>query len=103
MLLTNADRYWGESSPYADLTAQTLQLLTLHQAIQDFVNIAKTIALPFDTNHGSNADKAPWVFSGGSYSGALAAWIESMAPGTFWAYHASSAPVQAIEDYVSNL
>lgn len=41
--------------------------------------------------------------SGGSYSGALAAWTESTAPGTFWAYHASSAPVEAIYDYVSAL
>jgi hypothetical protein len=42
----------------------------------------------------------PWVMSGGSYSGALAAWTASIAPGTFWAYHASSAPVQAIYDFV---
>jgi hypothetical protein len=94
------DRFWGESSPYDDLTAENLQLLTLKQAIADFVYFAKTVALPFDTAHFSNADKAPWVFSGGSYSGALAAWTESTSPGTFWAYHASSAPVEAIDDYV---
>ncbi|TVY33265.1 putative extracellular serine carboxypeptidase [Lachnellula subtilissima] len=92
-------RFWGSSSPYAELTAETLQLLTLDQAIADFVYFAKTVALPFDANHSSNADKAPWVFSGGSYSGALSAWTESTAPGTFWAYHASSAPVEAIFDY----
>ncbi|PVH89666.1 putative serine protease K12H4.7 [Cadophora sp. DSE1049] len=92
-------RYWGESSPYDTLDAETLQLLTLHQAILDFTYFAKTVALPFDTDHSSNADKAPWVFSGGSYSGALAAWTEKLAPGTFWAYHASSAPVEAIYDY----
>jgi hypothetical protein len=55
--------------------------------------------MPFDTNHSSNADRAPWVFSGGSYSGALAAWTESTSPATFWAYHASSATVEAISDY----
>ncbi|KAH7317866.1 peptidase S28 [Rhexocercosporidium sp. MPI-PUGE-AT-0058] len=92
-------RYWGESSPYTNLDAETLQLLTLEQAIGDFTHFAKTVALPFDTAHSSNADKAPWVWSGASYSGALAAWIESTAPGTFWAYHASSAPVEAIYDY----
>jgi len=97
----NPDRYWGESSPYDELNAETLQYLTLNNAIADFVNIAKTIDLPFDTNHSSNADKAPWVLSGGSYSGAIAAWTESTSPGTFWAYHASSAPVEAIYDYVS--
>ncbi|RFU32281.1 hypothetical protein B7463_g4069, partial [Scytalidium lignicola] len=92
-------RYWGSSSPYDNLTTENLQLLTLKQAIADFVNFAKTVDLPFDTDHSSNADKAPWVFSGGSYSGALSAWTESTSPGTFWAYHASSAPVEAIEDY----
>ena len=44
----------------------------------------------------------PWVFSGGSYSGALSAWTQAKDPGTFWAYHASSAVVQTIDDFVSN-
>ena len=96
-------RYYGDSSPYPVLDAETMQLLTLHQSILDFVNIAKTIKLPFDPTGSSNAGVAPWVFTGGSYSGALAAWIYSLAKGTFWAYHASSAPVEAIEDYVSPL
>lgn len=77
----STDRYWGESSPSDNLTAETLQYLTLHQAILDFTNFAKNVDLPFDTDHSSNADNAPWVFSGGSYSGALAAWTESTEPG----------------------
>lgn len=36
---------------------------------------------------------------GGSYPGALAAWTSVIAPGTFAAYHASSAVVEAIEDF----
>lgn len=60
---------------------------------------AKNVKLPFDTTGKSNAAKAPWVLVGGSYSGALAAWTASTAPGTFWAYHATSAPVEAIYDY----
>lgn len=36
---------------------------------------------------------------GGSYAGSLSAWTESVSPGTFWAYHSSSAPVEAIDDY----
>ena len=39
--------------------------------------------------------------TGGSYGGALAAWTESTSPGTFWAYYASSAPVEAVYNYVS--
>ncbi|EPS30153.1 hypothetical protein POX_b02836 [Penicillium oxalicum] len=92
-------RYWGDSSPYKELTTENLQALTLENSIADLNYFARNVKLPFDTNSSSNAQNAPWVMSGGSYSGALAAWTESTAPGTFWAYHASSAPVEAIYDY----
>ncbi|KAJ5899127.1 Peptidase S28 [Penicillium taxi] len=92
-------RYWGESSPYTELTAETLQYLTLENSIQDLTYFAKNVVLPFDTNSSSNAQNAPWVLSGGSYSGALSAWTFATSPGVFWAYHASSAPVEAIDDY----
>ncbi|PQE15701.1 disulfide-isomerase erp38 protein [Rutstroemia sp. NJR-2017a BBW] len=61
-------RYWGESSPYDNLTTTNLQYLTLKQSIADFVHFAKTVDLPFDSNHSSNAGNAPWIYSGGSYS-----------------------------------
>ena len=80
-----------------------MQHLTLKNSIADLTLFAKTVKLPFDKNGSSSATKAPWVLSGGSYSGALAAWTEHTAPGTFWAYHASSAPVEAISDYVRDL
>lgn len=92
-------RYYGQSSPYDILTVENLQQLTLKNAIADLTNFAKTAQLPFDTAGSSNSPKAPWVLSGGSYSGSLSAWTESTAPGTFWAYHSSSAPVQAIDNY----
>jgi hypothetical protein len=95
------DRYYGESSPYQTLNAETLQALTLENALKDNINIAKTIKLPFDPSGASNADKAPWIFVGGSYSGSLSAWTASMYPGTFWAYQSTSAPTEAIYDYVS--
>ncbi|KAK6220315.1 serine carboxypeptidase S28 [Colletotrichum tabaci] len=95
-------RYYGESWPYKTSTADTLQLLEVPQAIYDNIYFAETAALPFDqgtTDKGANADKSPWVLIGGSYAGALAAWTSVIAPGTFAAYHASSAVVQAIEDF----
>ena len=36
---------------------------------------------------------------GCSYAAALTAWVQALAPGTFWAYHASSAPVEHIYDF----
>ncbi|CAK7227153.1 hypothetical protein SCUCBS95973_006446 [Sporothrix curviconia] len=92
-------RYWGDSSPFANLTTKNLQYLTLANAIADLTYFAENVQLPFDTNGTANAPNAPWVLSGGSYSGALTAWVEHIAPGTFWAYHASSAVVEAQGDF----
>ena len=92
-------RYFGTSSPYQDLTTQTLQYLTVDQAIRDVVRFARHVELPFDPSGSSRPDKAPWILTGCSYSGALAAWIARLAPGTFWAYHCSSAVVQAVGDF----
>ena len=93
-------RYWGTSTPFTDLTTENMKYLTLDNSIKDLTYFAREAKLPFA--HGrasSNADAVPWVMMGGSYSGALSAWTESVDPGTIWAYHASSAPVQAISDY----
>lgn len=78
-----------------------MKYLTLSNSIADLNNFAANAALPFDRHGASNAANAPWVMMGGSYSGALSAWTASTAPGTIWAYHASSAPVEAISDYWS--
>ncbi|KAK2606354.1 hypothetical protein QQS21_003285 [Conoideocrella luteorostrata] len=92
-------RYWGKSSPYQTLTTESLQYLTLDQSVQDLIYFAKNVDLPFDPQGTSKPDKAPWVLSGCSYPGALAAWTQDLAPGTYWAYHCSSAVVETIGDY----
>jgi hypothetical protein len=92
-------RYWGTSTPFTDLTTENMKYLTLENAIKDMTYFAKKVQLPFARHVASNAADVPWVTMGGSYSGALSAWIEAVDPGVLWAYHASSAPVQAISDY----
>ncbi|KAH8694319.1 putative serine peptidase [Talaromyces proteolyticus] len=92
-------RYYGESSPVQELTPKTMQHLTFKNALADTVNFAKNVKLPFDKTTGSSPENAPWILVGGSYSGAQAGWTAATLPGTFWAYHASSAPVEAIWDY----
>ncbi|OTA06942.1 alpha/beta hydrolase [Trichoderma parareesei] len=89
-------RYWGQSSPFDSLTTENMRYLTLEQSVQDLVYFAQNVALPFDQNRTSTPDKAPWVLVGCSYSGALAAWVQDLAPGTFWAYQCSSPVVEAI-------
>jgi hypothetical protein len=95
-------RYWGFSSPFEELTTENLQYLTLKNAIADLNYFALTAKLPFDTSGASNADNAPWVLVGGSYSGALTAWTEATTyPSVMWAYYASSAVVETIGNYWS--
>jgi hypothetical protein len=95
-------RYWGFSSPFAELTTENLQYQTLENAIADLNYFALKVKLPFDTSGATNADKAPWVLVGGSYSGALTAWTEATTkPSVMWAYYASSAVVETIGNYWS--
>ncbi|CAM1508761.1 Fc.00g056090.m01.CDS01 [Cosmosporella sp. VM-42] len=92
-------RYWGGSSPFENLTTENLQYLTLENSIKDNIYFAKNFEAPFDPSGKSAPDKAPWVFSGGSYPGALAGWLAAIEPGTFWAYHGTSGVVQAVGDF----
>ncbi|KAI0394695.1 serine carboxypeptidase S28 [Xylariaceae sp. FL0594] len=92
-------RYWGGSLPYDTFTAETLQHLNLPNSIADLTYFAKNVNCQFCEESTCNSGENPWVLMGGSYSGALAAWTSRIAPGTFTAYHASSAVVQAIYDF----
>lgn len=98
-------RFFGSSSPpgatnYTQLT--DLEHLTLKNAIQDLVHFAQNVVLPFDEITNGSATKpnnAPWLLSGCSYAGALTAWTNRVAPGTFWAYEAGSAPVETKDSF----
>ncbi|KAI1264332.1 peptidase S28 [Xylariaceae sp. FL1019] len=92
-------RYWGESSPFEELTNDNLEYLTLENSIKDNTYFANNWVAPFDPTGKSSAKDAPWVFTGGSYPGALAGWIASVDPGTFWAYYGTSGVVEAISDF----
>ncbi len=67
----------------------------------DVAYFAKNVSFDLGGDFGSNdnSDNAPWVLMGGSYPGALTAWIQQKVPGVFYAYHASSAVVETITDF----
>ncbi|KAK5662263.1 hypothetical protein OQA88_8168 [Cercophora sp. LCS_1] len=92
-------RYWGESSPFQELTVKNLQYLTLENSIKDLSYFARNFALPSDTSGKSSPNEAPWVYSGGSYAGALAGWSAALDPGTIWAYHGTSGVVESVGDF----
>ncbi|KAG9377459.1 hypothetical protein A1F94_011862 [Pyrenophora tritici-repentis] len=80
------NRYYGESSPYEELTTANLQYLNQDQVMHDLVNFAKTpsyhsvLTAPLPTS---------LVLTGGSYSGAVATYVADKLPGTYWAYYTS--------------
>ncbi|KAI0576209.1 Serine carboxypeptidase [Pyrenophora tritici-repentis] len=91
------NRYYGESSPYQELTTANLQYLNQDQVMHDLVNFAKNAKLPFSPN--STASNVPWILTGGSYSGAVATYVADKLPGTYWAYYTSSAVVQSQDEF----
>ncbi|KAG5733082.1 putative serine protease K12H4.7 [Termitomyces sp. T112] len=92
-------RFFGFSNPRPDLTVESLKLLTLQQAIDDLVYFAQNVNLPMPGGDNVGPDAAPWILTGGSYSGALTSWTMVNQTGVFWAGYASSAVVEAILDF----
>ncbi|RXW19278.1 hypothetical protein EST38_g6575 [Candolleomyces aberdarensis] len=94
-------RFYGKSKPFPDLSANSLRFHTISQALEDFVYFALNVklAMPGGDGEGIRPHRSPWIFVGGSYSGALAAFIMEQYPGIFWAAYASSAAVQPKIDF----
>ena len=62
-------RFFGYSNPYDNLTSQSLELLTIQQAIDDLVYFAQNVDLPMPGGDNVKPDTTPWILIGGSYSG----------------------------------
>ncbi|CAK7271425.1 hypothetical protein SEPCBS57363_004611 [Sporothrix epigloea] len=101
-------RYWGESSPYDELTVEHMRFLTVDQAMRDMVYFAENWVPPFDTSGKTSPSQAPWVLAGGSYAGALSGWLANLAKhmpesknhtSPFWAYYATSGVVELLGDF----
>jgi Serine carboxypeptidase S28 len=69
-------RFFGQSNPYNDLTATSLQFLTIQQAIDDLVYFAENVKLPMPGGNAVSPMQVPWILVGGSYAGALTAWTK---------------------------
>jgi|SRR6185312_1236673 len=79
-------RYYGQSLPFPDLSAEHLQYLTLDNVIEDLATFQKWIA----TNQGW---KGKWISLGGSYSGTISAIYRQKHPELVVGALASSAPM----------
>jgi hypothetical protein len=67
-------RFYGESNPLPDLSDESLQLLNIQQALDDFEYFAFNVELPMPNGTEVTPDTAPWIIVGGSYSGQLASY-----------------------------
>lgn len=66
-------RYYGDSQPFAEMTAENLKYLTYEQALEDFATFQMHASQTLEL-------KGKWIFVGGSYSGALSAYYRLKHP-----------------------
>lgn len=106
--LTRKYRYYGESLPFPvneNTTKEQWKFHTVEQALEDVIYFAQRFTFPHPDPHTAayrpHPSTTPWIFTGGSYSGARAAFIRLRNPETFYASWASSAPVEAQIDMSS--
>ncbi|KAK4050979.1 hypothetical protein OIV83_003108 [Microbotryomycetes sp. JL201] len=92
-------RYYGRSMPVRDLSTDSLRFLTTMQSLQDSDYFANHVQFPGLEQYNLTAKDTPWLYYGGSYAGAKAAFARSLFPNTWWGAIASSAVTTAIEDY----
>ncbi|KAL5617305.1 hypothetical protein FOBRF1_006053 [Fusarium oxysporum] len=99
VMLLLEGRYFGQSSPYQQLTTENMKYYTEDQIMRDKIYFAENVKLPFAKNGSARPAKVPWVHTGCSGQGNRVLFTQKQYPGTFWASWASSAPPQAISDY----
>jgi len=90
-------RFYGESLPYGEQTFkfENMRVLTSEQALSDTAYFIRQLTA--NQMHGITDN--PWVTVGGSYPGALSAWFRAKYPHLTIGAIASSAVVQAIENF----
>ncbi|MCO5558383.1 hypothetical protein L7F22_011965 [Adiantum nelumboides] len=100
-LVTLEHRYYGFSYPFDNLSTENLRYLNSKQALSDLATFRNHYQDLINARyHRASAlpDNA-WVTFGGSYAGALSAWFRLKFPHLARGSLASSAIVNAIQDY----
>eukprot|EP01132_Coremiostelium_polycephalum_P003881 gene3881-4842_t len=95
MIVTLEHRYYGDSSPFEDLSTENLKYLTSQQGLNDLA----TFISWYQTTVQKWSGKV--VTIGGSYSGALSAWFRVKYPHITSGSIASSGVVNAILDFTA--
>ncbi|KAF9773591.1 hypothetical protein IL306_008580 [Fusarium sp. DS 682] len=99
VMLMLENRYFGQSSPYEQLTTKNMEFYSEDQLIRDKIYFANNVQLPFAKNGSIRPSKVPWVQTGCSAQGNRAIFTQKEDPDTFWASWVSSPPPQGISDF----
>ena len=87
-------RFYGESIPLNDSSVSNLVHLSSPQALADVAAFVPVINARYNLSASH-----PWIVTGGSYSGSLAAWARLKYPHLFIGSLAISGPLQASVDF----
>jgi len=87
-------RFYGKSHPTGDMSDASLQYLSSEQALADLATFISAMNLKYDLTN-----KNKWISFGGSYPGALSAWLRLKYPHLISGAVATSAPIQATLDF----
>uniref|UniRef100_A0A8C1QUB5 Thymus-specific serine protease n=1 Tax=Cyprinus carpio TaxID=7962 RepID=A0A8C1QUB5_CYPCA len=96
LLVALEHRFYGQSINPDGLETENLRDLSSQQALVDLAAFHHYISQRF-----SLSNKNTWISFGGSYAGALSAWLRGKFPHLIYGAVASSAPVQAQLDFSS--
>ncbi|XP_073780478.1 thymus-specific serine protease [Danio rerio] len=96
LLVALEHRFYGESINPDGLETDKLRDLSSQQALADLAAFHHYISQRFSLSH-----RNTWISFGGSYAGALSAWLRGKFPHLIYGAVASSAPVYAVLDFSS--
>ncbi|KAJ7520146.1 hypothetical protein O6H91_20G068900 [Diphasiastrum complanatum] len=94
-------RYYGESSPFAELTSENLEYLSSKQAIFDLATFRSYYQGEVNDKYNRSEFENPWFVFGISYPGALSAWFRLKFPHLTRGSVASSGVVKAVLKYTA--
>lgn len=92
-------RYYGDSFPTENLSTENLRFLTTEQALEDEAYFAQNIVFPGLEDKDLTSNTTAYISYGGSYSGAVSAFLRVKYPDVFWGSISSSGVTEAIYDY----
>uniref|UniRef100_A0A7I4CCV6 Serine carboxypeptidase S28 family protein n=1 Tax=Physcomitrium patens TaxID=3218 RepID=A0A7I4CCV6_PHYPA len=94
-------RYYGESSPFEELTTDNLKYLSSKQALFDLASYRNFYQESINKKFNTTEKENPWIVFGVSYPGALSAWFRLKFPHLVRGSLSSSGVVLAVHNYTA--